>query len=207
MAQFLWHQHHHADHLAERKETVLELSGGTGLPSVLAARLGFKVIFTERPGTNIMTTAHRNAMLNQIEDRFTAIDVEWGRINNSLKSIVENGPKLKYILMSDLLFDERDFEPLLSTLSYLLHANPDAQGICAYQMRDENWNVTMLSLARKWHLYLTQVYCNFSNVKQADIHLLKINLPLLLQFYSEQRKKLSMKRQIKPHLVLHRFVR
>jgi predicted nicotinamide N-methyase len=95
-----------------RGAPVLELGCGLGLPSIAAALAGGRVLATDWSPDAVRATAE-NARRNGVELE-TAI-VAWG----APEAIVERAP-WRYVLASDVLYEQRNVDLLLSLLPALV---------------------------------------------------------------------------------------
>lgn len=177
LAWFLWE---HRGELVDKR--VLEIGCGTGLPGILAAKCGAKVILSES-ATLPKSLAHikRSCQLNDliIDQHIKVIGLTWGLFLNDLETI----GGIDLILGSDCFYEPNVFEDILVTISYLFDKNPSAKFFCTYQERSSDWSIE--HLLAKWNLKC-QVH-NINNLGSSagidihnligdhSIHLLEIN--------------------------------
>ncbi|XP_072207690.1 histone-arginine methyltransferase METTL23 isoform X2 [Excalfactoria chinensis] len=93
------------------------------------------------PGRRVL----ESCLLNRLP-HVPVIGITWGRISPQLLSL---GP-IDIILGSDVFFDPKDFEDILTTVSFLLEKNPHAQFWTTYQVRSADWSIE--ALLYKWQL-------------------------------------------------------
>ncbi|KFP77445.1 Methyltransferase-like 23, partial [Apaloderma vittatum] len=79
------------------------------------------------------------------------LGLTWGRVSPELLSLAP----IDIILGSDVFFDPKDFEDILTTIYFLLEKNPHAQFWTTYQVRSADWSVA--ALLCKWKLKSTHV--------------------------------------------------
>ena len=96
-----------------RSASVVELGAGTGLPSLVAARLGASVVCTDR--RRALPLLQHNAALNGLEARVSCAELEWGA-SVSL-------PPCSLVLAADCVCHEESYRPLLATLLSLTQGN------------------------------------------------------------------------------------
>ncbi|XP_034567228.1 methyltransferase-like protein 23 isoform X2 [Notolabrus celidotus] len=126
LAQYLWTKR---DEL--RGRTVLELGAGVGLPGVVAAKCGAKVILSDNAQTPLcLENCRRSCEANSLHD-VQVLGLTWGEVSPDLVLL----PQLDVILGSDVFYDPQDFEDVLVTVAFLLRRNPKAQFWTTYQER------------------------------------------------------------------------
>ncbi|NWH67626.1 MET23 protein, partial [Geococcyx californianus] len=146
LAQFLWA---HRDALPGKR--VLEVGAGAGLPGVLAARCGAEVILSDGEELpRCLRHCRRSCRLNGLP-HLPVLGLTWGRLAPPLLTL----PPLDIILGSDVFFDPKDFEDILTTVYYLLEKNPHAEFWTTYQVRSADWSIE--ALLCKWKLRATHV--------------------------------------------------
>uniref|UniRef100_A0A8C3JU26 Methyltransferase-like 23 n=1 Tax=Calidris pygmaea TaxID=425635 RepID=A0A8C3JU26_9CHAR len=74
------------------------------------------------------------------------LGLTWGRVSPELLAL----PPVDIILGSDVFFDPKDFEDILTTVYFLLEKNPHAQFWTTYQVRSADWSLE--ALLCKWKL-------------------------------------------------------
>ncbi|ESN97417.1 hypothetical protein HELRODRAFT_85562, partial [Helobdella robusta] len=112
-------------------KTVLEIGCGTALPGILAAKLGAKVILSDSKKSPYI---FENILRNIKENHLTNVDIlqlDWGLFN----SAILNCQPIDVVLGSDCLYNSKDFDKVLSTVSYLLANNLMAEFWMAYESR------------------------------------------------------------------------
>lgn len=148
LAQYIWF---YRDHVKGKR--VLELGCGTGLPGILAALLGARVTLSDSANLSIcLKHCQRNVEANGLTTtEVPVLGVTWGAFT---PSIFELGP-LDIILGSDILYEPKDFENVIVTVSYLLHQNQHARFWATYQLRNAEYNLE--KLLKKWNLVCMRV--------------------------------------------------
>ncbi|KFP05409.1 Methyltransferase-like 23, partial [Calypte anna] len=74
------------------------------------------------------------------------LGLTWGRLSPELLALAP----VDIILGSDVFFDPKDFEDILTTVYFLLEKNPHAQFWTTYQVRSADWSIE--ALLCKWKL-------------------------------------------------------
>ncbi|KAM9281663.1 histone-arginine methyltransferase METTL23 [Morus bassanus] len=141
LAQYLW-----AHRRSLPGKRVLEVGAGTGLPGLVAAKCGAAVTLSdgeERP--RCLRNCRRSCRLNGLP-QLPVLGLTWGRAAPQLLSL----PPVDIILGSDVFFDPKDFEDILTTVYFLLEKNPHAQFWTTYQVRSADWSIE--ALLCKWKL-------------------------------------------------------
>jgi predicted nicotinamide N-methyase len=99
-----------AQHLDVRHRQVLELGSGLGLVSVVAALQGARVLCTDYE-PDALAFARHNAWRNTSHGvRFRLVDWRWPALNR----------RYDYILASDVIYEARNFGPLVTLLQRFL---------------------------------------------------------------------------------------
>ncbi|CAN0354097.1 unnamed protein product [Lampetra planeri] len=140
LAQFVWH-----NRALVRDQLVLELGAGTALPGIVAARCGATVTLSDLP--RCLPSCAHSCRVNGLDGSVPVLGLRWGLVTPSLVTM----PPLDIILGSDILYEPRDFEAVLVTVSYLLNKNPHGQFWTTYQERSAEWSLEPLLL--KWGLW------------------------------------------------------
>ncbi|KJE94367.1 hypothetical protein CAOG_08851 [Capsaspora owczarzaki ATCC 30864] len=148
-----------------------ELGCGTGLPSILAALLGARVLLTDRRNIApaVVATLERTCAANRITLQHlsdqetltiapnthrpcvTFAELEWASFPPWL-SRATTPPDV--LLASDCLYDPVLFDDFLCSASAILESYPHAQLWCAYENRSDARDV--VALCRKWNLQVIQ---------------------------------------------------
>ncbi|XP_055332847.1 histone-arginine methyltransferase METTL23-like [Paramacrobiotus metropolitanus] len=165
MAQFIWH---HRNVISGC--TILEISAGTGLPSIIAAKLGCRVIVSEcdiQPWSSSVESAavaccRRNCERNGVSVK--TVNLNWGQVNSAMLCL----PPLDYVFLSDVLFFEKDFDRVFMTVRFFLERFKCAC-YCSYQLRDEDWNLRLKSLCQRFSLKLIIVPLSSFDADKCDI--------------------------------------
>ena len=97
-------------------KTVLELGSGVGLAGVAAARVGARVTLTDYE-TDALLFARYNAIMNlpveAFQRRVRCVPMDW--------RVPDIGVKFEVIIGADIVYERKNFVPILSLLqSYLL---------------------------------------------------------------------------------------
>ncbi|NXJ00410.1 MET23 protein, partial [Psophia crepitans] len=110
----------------------------------------------------------RSCLLNQLP-HVPVTGLTWGRLSPELLALAP----VDIILGSDVFFDPKDFEDILTTIYFLLEKNPHAQFWTTYQVRSADWSIE--ALLCKWRLRSVRVPLHsFSADKE---HLASSSLP------------------------------
>lgn len=146
LAQFVWSRR---GALPGRR--VLELGAGVSLPGMVAAKCGAEVLLSDSEELpQCLENCRRSCLMNDLP-RVPVIGITWGRMSPELLSL----PPVDIILGSDVFFDPKDFEDILTTVYFLLEKNPQAQFWTTYQVRSADWSIE--ALLYKWKLKNTPV--------------------------------------------------
>ncbi|XP_061867119.1 histone-arginine methyltransferase METTL23 isoform X2 [Colius striatus] len=151
LAQYVWVQRS-----GLRGKRVLEVGAGVSLPGVLAARCGAAVILSDSEELpQCLQMCRRSCLMNGLP-HVPVLGLTWGRISPELLSLTP----IDVILGSDVFFDPKDFEDILTTVYFLLEKNPQAQFWTTYQVRSADWSIE--ALLCKWKLKHTHIpLCSF----------------------------------------------
>ncbi|NWI55968.1 MET23 protein, partial [Calyptomena viridis] len=119
---------------------------GRDLPGVVAARCGAQVVLSDGEELpRCLRSCRRSCRMNRLP-HVPVLGLTWGRLSPQLLSL---GP-IDIILGSDVFFDPKDFEDILTTIYFLLEKNPHAQFWTTYQVRSADWSIE--ALLCKWKL-------------------------------------------------------
>uniref|UniRef100_A0A8C6NCA2 Uncharacterized protein n=2 Tax=Melopsittacus undulatus TaxID=13146 RepID=A0A8C6NCA2_MELUD len=141
LAQYLW-----ARRGSLPGKRVLEVGAGVSLPGVLAAKCGAEVTLSDSEELpQCLQSCRRTCVLNGLS-QVPVLGLTWGRVSPELLSV----PPVDIILGSDIFFDPKDFEDILTTVYFLLEKNPHAQFWTTYQVRSADWSIE--ALLYKWKL-------------------------------------------------------
>jgi len=117
-----------ADHMATelgpdyfRGKRVIELGCGTALPSIVASRLGAKVVVATDLTPGVLNRATRNARRNGCS-QMTLQRLAWGRLLEDYDQLVG---EFDVVLASDLLWVLGSWSPLAKTAGELLSPKGD----------------------------------------------------------------------------------
>uniref|UniRef100_A0A8B9VXK1 Methyltransferase like 23 n=1 Tax=Anas zonorhyncha TaxID=75864 RepID=A0A8B9VXK1_9AVES len=146
LAQFVWSRR---GALPGRR--VLELGAGVSLPGIVAAKCGAEVLLSDSEELpQCLENCRRSCLMNALP-HVPILGITWGRMSPQLLSL----PPVDVILGSDVFFDPKDFEDILTTVYFLLEKNPQAQFWTTYQVRSADWSIE--ALLYKWKLKNTPV--------------------------------------------------
>ncbi|XP_054702679.1 histone-arginine methyltransferase METTL23 isoform X1 [Grus americana] len=164
LAQYLWV---HRRSLPGKR--VLEVGAGVSLPGVVAAKCGAEVILSDSEELpQCLHNCRRSCLMNHLP-HVPVIGLTWGRVSPELLSLAP----VDIILGSDVFFDPKDFEDILTTIYFLLEKNPHAQFWTTYQVRSADWSIE--ALLCKWKLKNVRIPLHsFSADKE---HLASSSLP------------------------------
>lgn len=119
----------------EYKKSVLELGGGTSLPTLVLASMGYKTITTDLK--YLINFVKKNVEINfsdkelNINNKPEVEELEWGK-KEDIDRIKEKN-KFDYILCSELIYIEESFEDLVNTLESL--CEKETKIIFSYRIR------------------------------------------------------------------------
>ncbi|GAU87479.1 hypothetical protein RvY_00314 [Ramazzottius varieornatus] len=157
MAQYIWF---HQENFIGR--TVLEVSSGTSVPGILAAKLGASVILSEYAmNPSAIQRCKFQAENNEVSVR--TIGVIWGQVTHELAQLQD----LDFILLSDVFYEPSHFEDVVFTIRFLLERHPNAVCLSAYQIRDEKWSLHFL--LNKWNMTAKKLDLESFDADRADI--------------------------------------
>ncbi|XP_003642385.3 probable methyltransferase-like protein 23 [Gallus gallus] len=141
LAQYVWF---HRRTLPGRR--VLEIGAGVSLPGIVAAKCGAQVTLSDSEELpQCLEISQQSCLLNHLP-HVPVVGITWGRISPELLSLAP----IDIILGSDVFFDPKDFEDILTTVYFLLEKNPHAQFWTTYQVRSADWSIE--ALLYKWKL-------------------------------------------------------
>ncbi|NXS14120.1 MET23 protein, partial [Neodrepanis coruscans] len=141
LAQFVW-----AQRQSLRGQRVLEIGAGASLPGVVAARCGARVVLSDGEELPRCRRSARSSCIANRLPHVSVLGITWGRLSPQLLALAP----VDVILGSDVFFDPKDFEDILTTISFLLERNPRAQFWTTYQVRSADWSIE--ALLCKWKL-------------------------------------------------------
>ncbi|KAI9591718.1 putative methyltransferase-domain-containing protein [Syncephalis fuscata] len=162
LAEYIWYYRRQF-----KDVTVIELGAGTGLPGLLAAKLGSHVYLTDLPEAmpylqehieeNGLTVAASSNTEQKSHGWALPHPLKWGAFKtHGLLELITSISSLNWIIGADLFYDSKDFESVLVTVSYLLDYYPMARFITAYQERSaartlqpllDQWQLTAQAIA------------------------------------------------------------
>jgi len=159
---------------------VVELGAGTGLPGVVAAKIGASVTLTESAALPCsLQHLRRVCELNGLQtNQVRVVGLTWGLF---LANTFTLGP-VDLIIGSDCFYEPSVFEDIIVTVAFLLETSPHARFYCTYQERSADWSIE--HLLHKWSLRCELIPLNNLGVesgvdvndlmKSHTIHLLEI---------------------------------
>lgn len=127
---------------------ILELSAGTALPGIVAAKCNAaSVTLSEHILTPNCLKHCVNCCANNGLENVSVIGITWGLFSPELLNL----PPVDVILASDCFYDSKDFDDIFVTLSFIFEKNDKCEFWCTYQIRStdksiayllERWNFT-----------------------------------------------------------------
>ncbi|XP_025959700.1 histone-arginine methyltransferase METTL23 [Dromaius novaehollandiae] len=164
LAQYLWF---HRTTLPGKR--VLEIGAGVSLPGLVAAKCGAEVILSDSEELpQCLENCRKSCLMNDLPD-VPVIGLTWGRVSPELLSLAP----VDIILGSDVFFEPKDFEDILTTVYFLMEKNPHAQFWTTYQVRSADWSIE--ALLCKWKLKNSHVPLHSFNADKE--HLASSSLP------------------------------
>lgn len=163
LAQYIWY-----NRSTFVNKTLLELSAGTALPGLLAAKCGARVRLSDSPDLpRCLSNVERSCKLNDLQ-YIPIHGIKWGKLTDEIRTL----PKLDFIIASDCFYDTQDFEDILVTVAFLLSLNKSAVFIFTYQERSSSRTVE--HLLYKWNLLasmvpLSEFEANSPNLAESDL--------------------------------------
>lgn len=141
LAQYIWY---YRSKFVNR--TLLELSAGTALPGLLAAKCGARVHLSDSPDLpKCLENIEQSCKLNDLSD-IPVHGIKWGNLKGDVRTL----PKLDFIIASDCFYSSQDFENIIVIVAYLLSMNKGAVFIFTYQERSASRSIEHLMI--KWKL-------------------------------------------------------
>ncbi|NXF07390.1 MET23 protein, partial [Smithornis capensis] len=164
LAQYVW-----AHRQSLPGQRVLEIGAGVSLPGVVAAKCGARVVLSDGEELpRCLWSCRSSCRMNRLP-HLPVLGLTWGRLSPQLLLLAP----VDIILGSDVFFDPKDFEDILTTIYFLLEKNPHAQFWTTYQVRSADWSIE--ALLCKWKLQSSHVpLCSFGADKE---HLASSSLP------------------------------
>ncbi|BHF74423.1 hypothetical protein SprV_0501750900 [Sparganum proliferum] len=109
---------------------ILELGAGTGLCGLTALKCGATwTTFSDLDGELILESLNESCRKNDVT-AFDFIVSDWNNVPCELLNV-----DFDLILAADCMFDKKVFRPFAETVSFLLHKNPSASAVVAYENR------------------------------------------------------------------------
>lgn len=149
-----WYVWLHQDEI--RGKRVLELGSGTALPGLLCAKVGASKVWLSDDAwqPNTLKNCLEAANINGLNDSVQVTGLTWGDYTEELFQFDDH--QLDFVIGSDLFYDPNVFEPLLTTIAYLLQQNPQAQVLIAVQERSSDWTIEEYLI--KWNLSCSYIF-------------------------------------------------
>jgi predicted nicotinamide N-methyase len=130
------------------RKDVLEIGCGLGLPGIAAARAGARVVMTDYD-QDALRFARYNALVNVPETMPTFNLMDW--------RAADYEGRFDFLLGSDIIYEQRNFLPLLYAFSRLLRP----RGTVVLTDPDRNISTTFLGLAREQGYSIQSSRCSF----------------------------------------------
>ncbi|BHF74426.1 Methyltransferase-like protein 23 [Sparganum proliferum] len=109
---------------------ILELGAGTGLCGLTALKCGATwTTFSDLDDELILESLNESCRNNGVT-AFDFIASDWNNVPCELLNV-----DFDLILAADCMFDKKVFRPFAETVSFLLHKNPSASAVVAYENR------------------------------------------------------------------------
>lgn len=114
-----------------KDKIIIELGAGTGLPSIVAAKVNAKkCILTERANEDkILENINQNIILNNVENICNSMPLSWGYIDSNQLQAFD------YILAADVFYSSEDFDYLFMTIASIMSLNQNTIFLTTYQER------------------------------------------------------------------------
>ncbi|OXB57840.1 hypothetical protein ASZ78_008275 [Callipepla squamata] len=123
-----------------------QIGAGVSLPGIAAAKCGAQVMLSDSEELpQCLALAQESCSMNHLP-HVPVVGITWGRLSPQLLSLAP----VDIILGSDVFFDPKDFEDILTTVYFLLEKNPRAEFWTTYQVRSADWSIE--ALLYKWNL-------------------------------------------------------
>ena len=111
----------------------LELGSGTGLPAIVAAKIGAKhCVLTERNDTQILTNLRLMVTTNNVSHCTTVMALDWHQHDLATLCTMTT---VDFILGADVFYSSEDFDPVLSIVETMTRVNPQTIFYTTYQER------------------------------------------------------------------------
>lgn len=153
---------------------ILEIGCGTSLPGIVASLVGSHTVILS--DTNLSFTLenckdtlelNRNLFSKNLlasgnyycSYNGCIVGVEelnWGYLNPQTSSLMSSNC-FDFILGSDVFYDDKDFDDILATVSFIFKQNPSAIFYTAYEDRSEENLFTLAHLLNKWNMSSTKI--------------------------------------------------
>ncbi|XP_078427074.1 histone-arginine methyltransferase METTL23 isoform X2 [Cetorhinus maximus] len=164
LAQYVWFYRN-----TVRGKTILEIGAGASLPGIVAAKCGGRVILSDGAEIqNCLDNCRLSCQINNLED-VSVIGLTWGQISPDLVLL----PQIDIILGSDVFYEPKDFEDILTTVFYLMQKNPHVLFWTTYQERSADWSIE--ALLYKWNMECVHIQLETFNADEE--HLAGSSLP------------------------------
>ncbi|GAB1602949.1 methyltransferase-like protein 23 [Argonauta hians] len=147
LAQYVWYFQHDV-----KGKRILELSAGTALPGIVAAKCQAASVVLSDSFLLPNSVQHCKSCCaaNGLPD-LPVIGITWGLFSPELINL----DRVDIILASDCFYNLKDFEDILLTVSFILEKNTRCQFWCTYQERSSDQTIELL--LKRWGLKCCQV--------------------------------------------------
>ncbi len=126
------------------------MGSGTGIVGIVAAKVGAHVFLSDsHKYPECLELCQQNVNINKVNQNIKAIiPLSWGLFD---KQVVEL-PAFDFIISSDCFYDQKDFEDILSTVSFVIDKHETKRTIfyTTYQERYSDWSIECL--LNQWKL-------------------------------------------------------
>lgn len=104
-----------------KDKNVLEFGSGSGLPSMICARLGASMaVATDYPDADLVSNIQSNIEHNNLTNNCKAVGYIWGNDPNEIREALTNGKTFDLILLSDVIFNHTEQYKLLDSCRKLI---------------------------------------------------------------------------------------
>ena len=152
-----------------RGARVVELGAGTAVAGVAALRLNAaRVVLTDleacigacartarRNGYDpvTLTRSDPSSLAEAVDAACVVVELRWGRLDRVHQYIAA---EVDVLIAADCFYEAALFQPLCSTLAYLMHKKPRCRALIAHHQR--NSNVDMVRMLAVWNLRCCEIH-------------------------------------------------